>query len=225
MSERRSWDKQLDALTVEHEPMFPAALMAREERMIAEVKAAGTADGLRVGEQAPDFSLEDVGGNIPGGSFTLSRHLRGGISVLNFYRGQWCVYCSLELRSLLAIQPTVRRQGAEIVMISIEPRASAEQLTTRDPTHTPVLHDADGAVARSYKLMYTIPQELRSWWLQYDQDLPELNPATGWDLPLPGTFVIDPDRIIRARHVDMDWRKRWDPRDVRAAVRRVAASQ
>lgn len=199
--------------------MFPAALMAREERMIAEVKAAGTAAGLQVGDRAPDFTLD----NVAGGRFTLSKHLRGGISVLNFYRGQWCVYCSLELRGLLKIQPTVRRQGAEIVMISTEPRATAEGFTTHDPTHTPVLHDAAGAVSRAYRLMYTIPEDLRSWWLQYDQDLPELNPATGWDLPVPGTFVLDPDGIIRARHVDMDWRKRMDPRDVRAAVRRVAS--
>ena len=219
MSAPLNWNAQLAAITAEHEPLFPAALMAREERMIAEVKAAGIADGLAVGEQAPDFTLD----NVAGGRFTLSQHLRGGISVLNFYRGQWCVYCSFELRGLLEIQPTVRRQGAEIVMISTEPRTAATAFATADPTRTPVLHDADGAVARAYKLLYTIPEDLRAWWIQYDQDLPELNPAGGWNLPVPGTFVVDPDGIIRARHVDMDWRKRMDPRDVRAAVRRIAA--
>ena len=219
MDTDKGWSAQLEALTEEHEPLFPAALMAREERMIAEVKAAGTADGLAVGERAPDFTLDNVGG----GGFTLSSHLQGGTAVLNFYRGQWCVYCSLELRSLLEIQPTVRRHGAEIVMISTEPRATAVELATKDPTRTPILHDADGAVARAYKLLYTIPADLRSWWLQYDQDLPELNPAVGWTLPVPGTFIVDPDGIIRASHVDMDWRKRMDPRDVRAAVRRIAA--
>ncbi len=219
MATPKSWNEQLKAITVEHEPLFPAALMAREERMIAEVKAADTANGLAIGERAPDFTLD----NVAGGSFTLSKHLQGGIAVLNFYRGQWCVYCAFELRGLLEIQPTVRRQGAEIVMISTEPRATAVEYAAKDPTRTPVLHDADGAVAQAYKLLYTIPDDLQTWWIQYDQNLPELNPAAGWDLPVPGTFVVDPDGIIRARHVDMDWRKRMDPRDVRAAVRRIAA--
>ena len=218
MTDQAGWNEQLAAITLDHEPMFPTALMGREERMIQEIAAAGTANGLNVGDRAPDFTLV----NGAGGVFKLSGALRRGPVVLNFYRGQWCVYCNFELRHLLRIQPHVRELSGEIVMLSTEPLERAEEFAAEDPTHTPILRDADGTVVKAYKLNYTVPDDLRSWWLQYDQDLPEFNPTTGWDLPVPGTFVVDRGGVIRARHADMDWRKRMDPADVLAAVREIA---
>lgn len=39
----------------------------------------------RNGEAVPDFTLKDVDGN----DFRLSDHIKGGITVLSWIRGEW----------------------------------------------------------------------------------------------------------------------------------------
>jgi peroxiredoxin len=38
-------------------------------------------------------------------------------------------------------------------------------------------------------------------------------------LPVPATFIIDRDGVIRARFVNADWRVRMEPADIIAALR------
>jgi len=52
---------------------------------IEELRAAGTAAGLAVGEVAPDFALP----NQRGETVRLSERLARGPVVLSFYRGVW----------------------------------------------------------------------------------------------------------------------------------------
>ena len=52
---------------------------------IEELRAAGTAAGLAVGEVAPDFALP----NQRGETVRLSERLARGPIVLSFYRGVW----------------------------------------------------------------------------------------------------------------------------------------
>ena len=44
------------------------------------------------------------------------------------------------------------------------------------------------------------------------------NADGSWNLPVPPTFVLDPGGVVRARHVDPDYRERMDPADILAAL-------
>jgi len=49
--------------------------------------------------------------------------------------------------------------------------------------------------------------------------LPDQNADHSWRLPVPATFVLDREGVVRARHVDADYRTRMEPVDVLDALR------
>jgi cytochrome c biogenesis protein CcmG, thiol:disulfide interchange protein DsbE len=67
----------------------------------------------RVGEVAPDFSLQDSAQKI-----TLNQ-FRGQVVVLNFW-ATWCPPCVEELPSLMSMQERARRRGVVVLGISID---------------------------------------------------------------------------------------------------------
>ncbi len=93
----------------------------------------------------------------------------------------------------------------------------ARKLLAKNETDIPVLTDSDGAVMDDYGISFDLPEMLRP---MYEARLgfPGRNPATGWRLPVPATFVIDRAGVIRERHWLADYRYRMEPRDILAAL-------
>ena len=79
-----------------------------------------------------------------------------------------------------------------------------------------MLSDIDGSVMDAYGLSFDLPERLRE--MYGGLGFPDRNPATGWRLPVPATFVIDTSGVIQSRHCLSDYRYRMEPRDVVAAV-------
>ena len=52
-------------------------------------------------------------------------------------------------------------------------------------------------------------------------DLPAANGDTSYELPVPATYVIDVDGIIRAAYIDKDYTKRMEPQDILAALKAI----
>lgn len=63
----------------------PADIESSLANAVGELRKAGTAAGLTVGERAPDFTLP----NQRGETVRLSERLARGTVVLSFYRGVW----------------------------------------------------------------------------------------------------------------------------------------
>lgn len=91
----------------------------------------------------------------------------------------------------------------------------------KNETDIPVLSDINGAVMDAYGLSFDLPERLRE--MYRGLGFPDRNPETGWRLPVPATFVIDPSGVIRSRHCLADYRYRMEPRDVLAAVRELSS--
>ena len=49
-------------------------------------------------------------------------------------------------------------------------------------------------------------------------DLPAINGDPSWQVPVPATFVIKPDRTIAADWIDGDYRHRAEPAEILAAL-------
>ena len=64
-------------------------------------------------EPAAEFTLP----NTRMESVSLSSLLKTGPVVLNFYRGAWCPYCTLELKALRDALPEITALGASLVSI------------------------------------------------------------------------------------------------------------
>ena len=75
-----------------------------------------------------------------------------------------------------------------------------------------------GAI-RAYKLQFELSDELKAMYPQLGMDLTDQNADGSWSLPVPASFVIDQNGIVRAAHVDPDYRNRMVPDDIVAALR------
>jgi peroxiredoxin len=194
-------------------PQDVSDLITRE---LGALEQAGTAPGLSVGDEAPDFELPDATGR----QVRLSDLLRDGPVVLSFYRGEWCPYCNLTLHTWQQRLDDLSNAGGRFVAVTPQRPSDALSLTEKHQLAFPVLSDETQDVIRAYKLHFDLPSALKdlygnAWGL----DLTEQNADGSWSLPVPGTFVVDRDRKIRFAFAWADYRVRAEPDEVLAALR------
>lgn len=82
-----------------------------------------------------------------------------------------------------------------------------------------VLSDRDNQVARSWGLAFPVEGRLRELFESFGMDLAALHGAERWELPMPGTFVVDTDGIVRFAFAQADYTYRAEPDDLLAVVR------
>jgi peroxiredoxin len=170
---------------------------------------------LKVGAKAPDFSLPDP----RGGAVTLSTLMQKGPIVLTFYRGGWCPFCDLQLRAYQKVLPGIRRLGAELVAISPQTADYALSDVEKKGLTFPVLTDAGNRVARQYGLVFAMSDVLRRLQEAFGNPIPKFNGDDTWELPMPGTFVLDRGGVMRLAHVDPDYTRRLEPVAILDALR------
>lgn len=175
---------------------------------------------LRVGERAPAFRLPDVQGR----PVDLQDLLAQGPTVVLFYRGHWCPFCSLTLRSYQAAAQGFAALRSPVVAISPQGMAATATGPERPGEVIPLLSDSGGHVARAYGLAYDLPASLKSLFEgEYATPLPEINRDGGWTLPVSATYLIAENGTVLRAHVDVDYRRREDPAELLAWLAAYAA--
>lgn len=181
--------------------------------------AAGRLDAVdfagrapKVGDQAPDFGLPDHDGE----AVYLSALLRRGPVVLIFYRGEWCPYCNLQLRTFQARLEELVSRGAQLVAISPQTPDHSLSMAGKNSLAFPVLSDVGAHVIDRYGLRYEVDADLRALLEAAGTDLAGHNGSGGWVLPAAATFVIGSDGEVRYARVTGDWTERAEPAEVLA---------
>jgi len=170
--------------------------------------------GIQIGEKAPSFSLTNAQGEMT----TLANTLKKGPVVLVFYRGAWCPYCNMQLRSLKQNLPEFKKYNAQLITITPQtPDKSAEQFE-KEGFPFEVLTDTDYQVMKDYKLYFEPPQNLVALYKKHGLDLEAFNGKDRTALPVPGTFVIDTQGVVRAMKAQTDYKIRMDSVDIIKAL-------
>lgn len=206
---------QLLAFQAEFSSKAPAEVQATMAEATQQLAASGLVEQvLAVGATAPDFELPNATGQV----VRLSELLNQGPVVLNFYRGEWCPYCNLELRAFQLMQSEFEAAGAQLVAISPELPDHSLSVTEKHELAYPVLSDVGNTVAKAFGLVFVLAEALRPIYLNFGLDIPANNGDNSYELPFPATFVIDRDRTIRYSFADADYTKRAEPSEVLSAV-------
>ena len=210
--------QQIDEFNAQGSSQMPANVVRDLTSPIAQIIASGAAGhALKEGERAPDFTLPDAFGN----PVTLAHLLRQGPVVLTFYRGEWCPYCNLELRAYQRALPQLQELGASLVAISPQtPDHSLATAEKKDLTFA-VLSDVGNTVARRFGLVFSIDAAVRATHRQVGANVPAYNGDESWELPMPGTFVVDQAGTVRLAFVDPDFTHRLDPSIVIARLQEL----
>jgi peroxiredoxin len=196
--------------------MAPPEVIATLGGEIEKLAKSGIAKGaLSIGAKAPDFTLPDA----RGGTVTLSALLAKGPVVVTFYRGGWCPFCDLQLRAYQGVLPEVRELGAELVAISPQTADFARSDVEKKDLTFPILTDAHNEVARKFGLVFVLSDVMKELQKGFGNPTTKFNGDDSWELPMPGTFVIDRSGIVRLAHVDPNYMQRLEPRAMLAALR------
>ena len=110
------------------------------------------ARALKKGEILPSFELTDALGE----KRSSDQLLKSGPMVISFYRGGWCLYCHLELRTLQKVLPEIKANNATLLAIS--PELPNNSLTTQEQYELEflVLSDLDNLVAKKFGLVFEL---------------------------------------------------------------------
>ena len=212
---------ELSRLRAQELERIPRGVREITERAMQQLaRTGGTKGALQEGDRAPGFSLESLDGRI----IRLSDLLARGPVMLNFFRGGWCPFCSLELRAYQRLIESIENVGASLVAISPETHAYLRSAAEQNQLSFPVLSDANNRVAESFGLVYVVPEALRSIYEGFGLDLPERNGDPSFRLPIPATYLVDPAGIIRRAFVDLDHTCRGEPQAFLEGVRELQGS-
>ena len=160
-----------------------------------------------IGDKFPEFDLANANNE----SKSLRHFLRDGPLVLSFYRGAWCPYCNLEINALQQRLPEITAAGGQLVAVSPQlPEKSLDQVNRSKLTFE-VLSDVGNKLAKQINLAFTLPQPLRPIYEAWQLDIPGHNDDDSFELPIPATYIIDTDGVIRYAFVEMDYTQRLEP--------------
>src|SRR5450759_1933606 len=215
MGRAETLESRLAALRVAGAERLPQ-LAALHERLFAELTSTVVPGTRAIGDRAPELELPSAADDRP---VRLSWILDSGPVILSFYRGHWCPSSNVELSALVQVYPQIRAFGAEVLYVGPETRRNAAKMRQKWDAPFPVLYDADGRAMDAYNVAFELPDYLREDYVLLG--FPDLNPGTGWRLPIPATFLIDQLGVIRARHLNPDFSRRAEPADILAALRRI----
>jgi peroxiredoxin len=194
-------------------PAEIAAAFAAEPRALA---AAGHPAGVaQPGSRLPDGNLLDVAGRPT----TLAGTLAGQPAVIVFYRGGWCPYCNIALRTYQAqLVPALAERGIPLIAISPQtPDGSLSTKESKELTFT-VLSDPGNQLARQLGILTAPSEGVRQAQLQLGLDLTQVNADGTAGLPMPTVIIADAGGIIRWIDVHPDYTTRAEPGQVLQAV-------
>jgi peroxiredoxin len=140
--------------------------------------------------------------------------------ILTFYRGRWCPYCNVELRSLQRTLDEFKSLGASLLALSPQTVEHTQAFAEEAPLRFRVLADVNLQVAKQFGVVYTLNNHATKMFDAFGITMDLFNGSENKEeLPLPATYIIAPDRTISFVFIDADYTKRAEPADVIAALR------
>jgi peroxiredoxin len=184
-----------------------AQLSRAYDRLIARLSAIDCGKvGPAVGQPMPNFLMRNQAGLL----VSLRALLAHGPLVISFNRGHWCPYCKIDLRALADAQLQIETLGGQIVSIMPDLAHATPDSPSTNTLPFPVLTDIDLGYSLSLGLVYWVGSEVSALYLKLGIDLERYHRNGNWFLPLTAKFIVDRNGIVRARHVDLEFRQRVD---------------
>jgi peroxiredoxin len=185
----------------------------------AEQQVAENADDIRpllIGQFAPDAKLK----TSFGGDIGLLSLIEKKPTVLLFYRGGWCPYCSRQMAGLIEVEQRIIDLGYQIIAISLD---SPERLTAQKSTQEfQLMHlsdislDATVAFGLAYYVEEDMVEVIKG---QLGAEVVSMEGETRVVLPVPAAYIVDTTGLIKFAYVNPNFQQRINPQLLYQAAR------
>jgi peroxiredoxin len=176
----------------------------------AQTATITSAQSLKIGDKAPDFTAKDQNGKV----ISLKEVLKKGPAIIVFYRGQWCPYCNKQLKNLNDSLSFLTEKGATVLSITPETAENVQKTVTKTKASFAVLEDKGLAIMNSYKVSFAVDENTITKYKKYGIDFEKANGENGANLPVPATYIIEKDGKIKYAFFNPDYSKRASVKDI-----------
>jgi peroxiredoxin len=214
--------EQVNDVTAAAATRLPAEVVAVFASERAALAGRGIPVGaVAVGDKLASFALADATGRTR----TLEELTANGPAVIVFYRGGWCPYCNVTLRTYQRdLLPELSSHSARLVAISPEtPDASLSTQEKAELTYT-VLSDTGARLASSLGITFDPSEEGLAAQRTLGVDIRTTRADGGTVLPMPTVLIVDRDQIVRFVDIHPDYTGRAEVNEILAALDMLPSS-
>lgn len=212
--------EQSDQIQAAAAKTLPAEVNEVFERGLKGFLAEGVPNGaVKAGDRVEQFTLDDATGS----AVSLAQIVEDGPAVIVFYRGGWCPYCNVALRTYQReLLPELGAFGARLVAIS--PQTPDESLSTAEKAELAftVLSDPGSRVARRLGIAFQQADDVLGAQRTLGLDLTQVNAEGSVWLPRPTVLIVDRDQTVRFADVKPDYVSRTEVPDILSALQDTA---
>ncbi|KDE98803.1 peroxiredoxin [Mycolicibacterium aromaticivorans JS19b1 = JCM 16368] len=185
---------------------------ADQKRMVEEGVPLGAA---QPGTALPDPEVVDAHGK----STTISALRAHRPAVVVFYRGTWCPYCNLALKTYQdQLVPELSSRGIPLIAVSPQKPDGSLSTTEANALTFDVVSDPGNQIASALGIVVTPSAASRAVSQQLGVDLREANADGGYELPMPTVLIVDGDGVIAWSDIHPDYTTRTEVAEILAAV-------
>ena len=204
------------ALQQQSAARLPAEVRAAFGADLASTTAAGIpADVATTGMVMPDGNLLDTAGHPT----TLAAVRAGRPAVVVFYRGAWCPYCNVALRTYQqTLVAELDDRGVALVALSPQKPDGSLSVQEKNDLSYAVVSDPGNQIAGQLGILTAPGEGARNAQASLGLDLATVNGDGTHTLPFPTVVIVDADGSICWIDVHPDYTTRSEPRQILAAL-------
>ena len=175
------------------------AALAIDRTVIAD--KAENVTPLLNGTPAPNVTVKTADGS----PVSLRAVLMQKPTVLIFYRGGWCPYCSRQLAELKSIEQDLVNEGYQVLAISPESPKKLQSQKLETEFAVTLISDESLDAIRGFGVGYYVPSDTRKLY----KDRMDVNLTVDTTeqavLPAPAIFILDEAGTIQFSYVNPDY--------------------
>jgi peroxiredoxin len=157
------------------------------------------------GQTLPDAKLMDTSGN----SVSLQQLTDGKATLIIFYRGGWCPYCSRQLAELKDVEAALVAQGIQLLAISPDSPERLQQTQLKTETPIKLLSDPQMEAIRNFGLGFYLDDKTADRYRgKLGVEFVSLKNESKVALPVPAVYLVNSDGLIVFNYVNPNFKVR-----------------
>lgn len=207
--------KQIEHLNQELSSQLPQEILETFRKSIEDLKTRKIEENsIQIGNQMPEFSLPNALGKI----INSEDILKDGKMILVFYRGSWCPYCNLELKFLQDHLSRIKDKGAALVAVSPQSPDHSLNMAEKNNIEFEVLTDVDNNLAKKLGITFQLQDFVIPHYKSLGINLFDFNKNNDNVLPVPAVFIVDENRMVTYKFLDVNYMNRVDMEELIQAL-------